>query len=60
MNEEPVKSVKRRVRSAKSKTEPRKPDHAEVSERAYFIYLEEGEGDELGHWLRAERELTAA
>jgi len=29
-------------------------------ERAYFIHLEDGDSDELGNWLRAERELSAA
>lgn len=36
------------------------PTHGEISERAYFIYLEEGTTDEFGNWLRAERELLAA
>jgi len=36
------------------------PTHAAISERAYFIHLAEGDGDPLGHWLRAERELTPA
>jgi hypothetical protein len=30
----------------------------EISERAYFISLEEGGGDEVENWLRAERELA--
>jgi hypothetical protein len=34
------------------------PDHAEIAERAYFIYLEEGAQDAASNWLRAERELT--
>ena len=38
----------------------REPSHAEISERAYFIALEQGGADELGNWLRAERELAAA
>ena len=29
-------------------------------ERAYFIHLEEGGSDQLGNWLRAERELMTA
>ena len=36
------------------------PTHGEISERAYFIALEQGGADELGNWLRAERELAAA
>ena len=34
--------------------------HEEISVRAYFLYLEVPESDELGNWLRAERELTPA
>ena len=41
-------------------TRRRKPSHEEIAERAYFIHREEGGDDELGHWLRAERELMAA
>jgi hypothetical protein len=37
-----------------------KPTHQEISVRAYFLYLEVPESDELGNWLRAERELTPA
>jgi hypothetical protein len=37
-----------------------KPTHDEISVRAYFLYLEVPESDELGNWLRAERELTPA
>jgi hypothetical protein len=35
-----------------------KPTHDEISVRAYFLYLETPESDEVGNWLRAERELT--
>ena len=60
--EKPAKPAAKRVRSAKprTKTTRRKPDHSEISVRAYFIHLEEGERDELGNWLRAERELRAS
>ena len=36
------------------------PSHDEISARAYFIALEEGGGDEVTNWLRAERELATA
>ena len=36
------------------------PTYDEISQRAYFIALEEGGGDEVGNWLRAERELATA
>jgi hypothetical protein len=55
----PAKPASKRVRSPKPRTRRRGPDHAEISERAYFIHLEDGGGDVLENWLRAERELTA-
>jgi hypothetical protein len=36
------------------------PSYDEISERAYFISLEEGGGDEVANWLQAERELAPA
>lgn len=36
------------------------PTHEQISERAYHIYLQEGSSDEVGNWIRAERELKAA
>jgi hypothetical protein len=44
----------------KPRTRRRKPTHDEISVRAYFLSLEAPESDELGNWLRAERELKAA
>jgi hypothetical protein len=67
MTEKPAKPAakrpaarKPRAAARRPKTEQHQPDHREISARAYFIHLEEGAGDELGNWLRAERELTAA
>ncbi len=54
------KTVSRRVRSTKSKAKQVEPSEAAIAERAYFIYLEEGAGDQFENWVRAERELTAA
>ena len=34
------------------------PEH--VAERAYYIWESGAEGDQLAHWLRAERELATA
>jgi Protein of unknown function (DUF2934) len=64
MTEKPAKPARRRTRITKPKavaarTTP-EPTHSEISERAYFIALELGGADELGNWLRAERELAAA
>lgn len=42
------------------RTDWRTPSHGEICERAYFIALEEGGGDEVANWLRAERELATA
>jgi hypothetical protein len=63
MTEKPTKSTKRATKPSGSRrptTRRRKPSHEEICERAYFIHLEEGERDQLGNWLRAERELAAA
>lgn len=64
MTEKPAKPTRRRTRVTKPKVVaapmPPEPSHAEISERAYFIALEQGGTDVLGNWLRAERELAAA
>ncbi len=69
MTEKPAKPARRRTRVTKPKLlaaserhelERHEPTHAEISERAYFIALEQDGTDELGNWLRAERELAAA
>ena len=37
----------------------RAPTHAAIAKRAYALSLADGGGgDELSHWLQAERELT--
>ena len=38
----------------------RSPSYDAISERAYFISLEDDGGDEVANWLRAERELATA
>jgi hypothetical protein len=57
------KSVKpaaaKRPRTRKPKT-TREPNHTEISERAYYLHLEDPGADEVGNWLRAESELAAA
>jgi hypothetical protein len=55
-----AKPATKRAATTKSRTKRRKPSHGEIAERAYYIHLDENERDELGNWLRAERELTAA
>jgi hypothetical protein len=60
MTEKPAKPAAKRVTARKPKTKSLKPDHREISERAYFIHLEVGGGDEVGNWLRAERESMNA
>jgi hypothetical protein len=64
MTEKPAKPARRRTRVTKPRTTvavpERRPSHAEISERAYFIALEQGGADPLDNWLRAERELAAA
>ena len=64
MTEKPAKPARRRARVTKPTVvavpEHHEPTHGEISERAYFIALEQDNADELGNWLRAERELAAA
>ncbi len=66
MTDKPAKPARRRIRATKPKAKAvsasaqREPSHAEISQRAYFLALERGGGDELGNWLRAEAELAAA
>jgi hypothetical protein len=60
MTEKPAKPAAKAVTPRRRKTKPQKPDQREISERAYFIHLEQGGSDEFENWLRAERELTAA
>ena len=60
MTEKTAKPVKKRVSTRKPKTKRPVPTHHQISERAYFIHLDECVSDELGNWLRAERELTPA
>jgi hypothetical protein len=59
----PEKAEKRAHKRTFTKTtvkNGRTVDHEQIATRAYFIYLEEGGGDEVENWLRAEHELTAA
>lgn len=60
MTEKTAKPATRRTSARRPKAKPSKPDHHAISERAYFIHLQEGGSDAVGHWLRAERELAAA
>ena len=61
MTEKPAKpATSKPTSSRKPKTRRRKPDQGEISKRAYFIHLEDGGSDQLGNWLRAERELMTA
>jgi len=50
----------RPARLSARRTNRRPPGYDEICERAYFISLEEGGGDEVANWLRAERELATA
>jgi hypothetical protein len=36
----------------------RAPSHDAIAKRAYDLYLSEGGGDHVAHWLAAERELS--
>jgi len=61
--EKTAKPAKRTMKPASARRPSkrgRKPSHEEISTRAYFIHIQEGHTDELGNWLRAERELMRA
>lgn len=47
-----------RARKPKTTTTTIAPEH--IAERAYYLWAEGTEGDAFEHWVRAERELTAA
>ena len=51
----PAKTTKPRARRRKAVA-----THDAIAVRAYELYLENAGGDEVAHWLQAERELTAA
>ena len=38
----------------------RAPSHEAIAKRAYELSQAEGGGDEVAHWLQAERELTGS
>jgi hypothetical protein len=60
MTDKAAKPSSKRVNTRKPRIRRRKPTHDEISMRAYFISLDAPGSDELGNWLRAERELKAA
>lgn len=60
MTDKAAKPATKRVSLRKPKPRRRKPTHDEISTRAYFLSLEAPESDDMGNWLRAERELRAA
>jgi hypothetical protein len=60
MTDKAAKLTTKRTTLRKPRTRRRKPSHDEISMRAYFLSLEAPSSDELGNWLRAERELKAA
>ena len=61
MTEKTTKPAAKRVSMAKPKpTRRRKPSHDQIATRAYFLHLEAPTADQIGNWLRAERELSPA
>jgi hypothetical protein len=55
-----AKPAARPARLSAPRTNKRPPGYDEICERAYFISLEQGAGDEVANCLRAERELATA
>jgi hypothetical protein len=47
---------------AKHMTDSNTPTHEQIAQRAYEIFIERGQpaGQDLAHWLEAERQLRAA
>ena len=43
-------------------SEPNQPDETDIAARAYEIYKSKGrvDGDDLGDWLQAERDLSSS
>jgi hypothetical protein len=61
MTEKTTKPAPKRATLRKPKTRRRPtPSHDEIATRAYFLHLEAPGSDQVGNWLRAERELTPA
>lgn len=60
MTDRNTKPAPKRATVRKPRMRRRKPSHREISLRAYFIHLDQPGSDEIGNWLRAERELTPA
>jgi Protein of unknown function (DUF2934) len=53
-------TTKTTTKTTKPRTRRRKaPTRDAIAERAYELYLRQAEGDDVSHWLQAERELAA-
>jgi hypothetical protein len=55
MRDKPAKPADKPNSSRRPQARRREPYHGDVSKRAYFLHLEEGEHDALGNWLRGAR-----
>ena len=60
MTEKTTKPAPKRASVRKPATRRRRPRHDEIAVRAYFLHLEAPGTDQIGNWLRAERELMPA
>ncbi|MBV8220162.1 MAG: DUF2934 domain-containing protein [Solirubrobacterales bacterium] len=54
----PAKATAKRAPAKRDKMKAA-PSHQAIARRAYELYEAEGGGDEVAHWLQAERELSA-
>lgn len=59
------KAAPKQTAAAKQTAKPRAsrrraPTHEAIAKRAYELSRAEGGGDEVSHWLQAERELTSS
>ena len=63
MPKEPNTTTKPTRKPSLRKRKPTVPPpvtHDDIAERAYALYVTGAEGGPFEHWVRAERELTAA
>jgi hypothetical protein len=54
--EKPAQKAPSKPRASRRRT----PTHDSIAKRAYELSLVRGDGDHVGHWLEAERELSAS
>jgi DUF1365 family protein len=56
------KTKTKTAKTTKPRTRRRRtaPAHDAIAVRAFELYMDHAEGDQVAHWLQAERELSTA